>query len=63
MRAAAAELQWFTDVQAAQEKARRENKFVLLDFTGSDWCSWCMKLKGEVFDQPEFARPLPGTKS
>lgn len=47
--------QWFTDVQAAQEKARQENKSVLLDFTGSDWCGWCRKLKKEVFDQPEFA--------
>ncbi len=48
-------LEWLTDAQAAQEKARRENKFVLLDFTGSDWCGWCIKLKGEVFDKPEFA--------
>ena len=47
-------LQWFTDAQAAQEKAKQENKFVLLDFTGSDWCGWCMRLKSEVFDQPEF---------
>ena len=47
--------QWFTDLPTAQDKARRENKAVLLDFTGSDWCGWCMKLKGEVFDQPEFA--------
>jgi thioredoxin-related protein len=48
-------LEWMTDAQAAQEKAKQENKFVLLDFTGSDWCGWCMKLKREVFDQPEFA--------
>jgi len=48
-------LRWFTDAQAAKEKAKQENKFVLLDFTGSDWCGWCMKLKKEVFDQPEFA--------
>jgi thioredoxin-related protein len=48
-------LEWFTDLQSAQEKAKRENKSVLLDFTGSDWCGWCIKLKHEVFDQPEFA--------
>jgi protein disulfide-isomerase len=48
-------LEWFTDAQAAQEKAGRENKFVLLDFTGSDWCGWCMKLRSEVFDQAQFA--------
>ncbi|MDB6017042.1 MAG: trxA [Pedosphaera sp.] len=50
-----AELEWLTDLPAAKAKAQRENKFVLLDFTGSDWCGWCMKLKKEVFDQPEFA--------
>jgi thioredoxin-related protein len=49
-------LEWLTDAQAAVEKAGRENKFVLLDFTGSDWCGWCIKLKKEVFDQPEFAQ-------
>lgn len=49
------QLEWLTDASAAQEKAKRENKLVLLDFTGSDWCGWCMKLKQEVFDQPEFA--------
>jgi thioredoxin-related protein len=46
--------QWLTDVPTALQKARQENKAVLLDFTGSDWCGWCIKLKREVFDQPEF---------
>jgi protein disulfide-isomerase len=48
-------LQWLTDKQAALNKAKQENKAVLLDFTGSDWCGWCIKLKKQVFDQPEFA--------
>jgi len=47
--------QWFTDVPTALTRAKTENKTVLLDFTGSDWCGWCMRLKKEVFDQPEFA--------
>src|SRR5215467_1836959 len=29
---------------------------VMLDFTGSDWCGWCIKLHKEVFSQPEFAK-------
>ena len=48
--------EWHTDAQAAVDKAKQEGKAVLLDFTGSDWCGWCMKLKSEVFDQPEFGR-------
>ncbi|MDB6066695.1 MAG: trxA [Pedosphaera sp.] len=53
---AVAEVEWTTDVPGAIAKARAENKTVLLDFTGSDWCSWCKRLKSEVFDQPEFAQ-------
>jgi thioredoxin-related protein len=51
----AAEAEWLTDYHAALDRAGMEHKIVMLDFTGSDWCGWCMKLKGEVFDQPEFA--------
>jgi thioredoxin-related protein len=46
---------WTTDLPAAQAKAKAENKFVLLDFTGSDWCGWCIRLKKEVLSQTEFA--------
>jgi thiol-disulfide isomerase/thioredoxin len=35
-------------------QARQENKLVLLDFTGSDWCGWCKKLAAETFSQPGF---------
>lgn len=55
LRASAEQLEWLTDVPAALKKAKAENKTVLLDFTGSDWCGWCIKLKAEVFDQPQFA--------
>ena len=48
-------LEWLTDLPTALGRAKKENKAVLLDFTGSDWCGWCMKLKSEVFDQFEFA--------
>jgi thioredoxin-related protein len=50
-----AEVEWLTDYSTAMKRAKLENKVVLMDFTGSDWCGWCMKLKSEVFDQPEFA--------
>lgn len=51
----AADLDWSTDLPKAQAKAKAENKLVLLDFTGSDWCGWCIKLKKEVFSTSEFA--------
>jgi len=45
---------WETDLEIAKKRAKDENKEILADFTGSDWCGWCIKLKKEVFDQPEF---------
>src|ERR1700720_2494976 len=51
----AADLNWLTDVPKAEAQAKTDNKLVLLDFTGSDWCGWCMKLAPETFSKPEFA--------
>src|SRR6266478_2207030 len=45
----AAELEWFTDINAAVARARAENKFILLDFTGSDWSPWSQRFKTEIF--------------
>jgi thiol-disulfide isomerase/thioredoxin len=39
---------------AALETAKKEQKLVLLDFTGSDWCGWCIKLEEEALGKPEF---------
>jgi thioredoxin-related protein len=47
---------WMTDFEAAQAKAKAENKPLLLDFTGSDWCGWCIKLDEEVFSQTAFSQ-------
>ena len=42
------------DLAAAQAKAKELKKDVLVDFSGSDWCGWCIKLDQEVFSKPEF---------
>jgi thioredoxin-related protein len=49
-----AKFKWETDLDVAKKRAKDENKVILADFTGSDWCSWCIKLKKEVFDQDVF---------
>jgi len=51
---AAAELNWMTDYNAALAKAKKENKLLFINFTGSDWCGWCKKLDAEVFSTDEF---------
>ena len=45
---------WMTDFEAAKATAAKEKKLMLLDFTGSDWCGWCIKMKKEVFNEQAF---------
>ena len=52
--ASGAGLPWLTDLPQALAKAKAENKKVLVDFTGSDWCPWCIKLQKEIFQQDAF---------
>lgn len=51
----AGELEWLTDLTRAQALAKSEKKAVLIDFTGSDWCGFCIKLDKQVFATKEFA--------
>src|SRR6478672_1566308 len=53
--AAADKLDWQTDLAKAQAQAKKENKLILLDFTGSDWCGWCIKLNHDTFSKPEWS--------
>jgi protein disulfide-isomerase len=43
-------------MQTAQAQAKKSNRIILANFTGSDWCPYCMKLKAEVFDTQAFAK-------
>lgn len=45
---------WLTDLDEARKVAVREKKAILIDFTGSDWCGFCIKLRDEVFTTKEF---------
>jgi len=52
----AQELQWETDIQKAVKLSEKSKKPMLLFFTGSDWCGWCIRLQKEVLKTPEFAK-------
>jgi len=52
--ASAGEAPWLTSLPQAATQASKENKLLLLDFTGSDWCGWCKKLDADTFSKPEF---------
>ena len=51
---ASAKTGWLTDYKQAQQEAKASGKLLLVDFTGSDWCGWCIRLDREVFSKPEF---------
>lgn len=47
---------WTSDFAAAKAQAAKEGKDLLIDFTGSDWCGWCIKLNEEVFQHDPFKK-------
>ena len=49
-----AESDWLHDYNKAQEEAKANHKLLFLNFTGSDWCGWCIKFDKDVLSQPEF---------
>jgi thioredoxin-related protein len=51
----AADLNWGTDLPKALAQAKSDKKLVLLDFTGSDWCGWCIKFDKDVLSTDQFA--------
>jgi protein disulfide-isomerase len=50
----AVESGWTESYDKAVARAKAEGKLVLADFTGSDWCGWCVRLTEEVFETAEF---------
>lgn len=46
--------EWSSDYERARKQAAAERKDLLIDFTGSDWCTWCIRLRKEVFGQAVF---------
>ena len=45
---------WLTDFEKAKKEAAERKVPILIDFSGSDWCGWCVKLDQEVFSKSEF---------
>ena len=49
-----ADTDWGTDFEEAKAQAKESGKPILVNFTGSDWCGWCIKLHKEVFSKDAF---------
>jgi len=46
--------EWGLDFNQALSESKQNNKLILLNFSGSDWCGPCIKLKKDVFESAEF---------
>ena len=51
----AQELAWETNLEKATAVSIKTKKPLLLFFTGSDWCGWCIRLQKEVLKTADFA--------
>lgn len=45
---------WSGNLSAALQKAKSEQRYILLYFSGSDWCIPCIRMHKEVFDNEAF---------
>ena len=45
---------WDNDFEDAKKQADKEHKYILLNFSGSDWCIPCIKMHKEIFESPSF---------
>lgn len=45
---------WEVDMKVAVEKSKASGKPIMANFTGSDWCGWCIRFEKSVFSKPEF---------
>ena len=52
-------LEWATDLEKAKKDAAQSQKLILLNFSGSDWCVPCIKMKKELFESTGFTQFAP----
>ncbi len=46
---------WQNDFEKAKQTAAAEHKYILLNFSGSDWCIPCIRMHKEFFDAAAFS--------
>lgn len=52
--AAAAEAKWLVHLSDALGQAKEQKRWILMNFTGSDYCIWCQRFQKDVLSRPEF---------
>lgn len=49
---------WIQDFETAKAKAAAQHKHLLLLFTGSDWCPYCITMEKQILGKPEFLQAV-----
>ncbi|MFI5185397.1 MAG: thioredoxin family protein [Chitinophagales bacterium] len=47
-------LLWLNNLDEARQLAKAKHEFILLNFSGSDWCGPCIKMHDEIFESTVF---------
>ena len=47
-------INWHYNFEEAKQIAKKEHKYILLNFSGSDWCGPCIRLHKDIFDNVSF---------
>ncbi|HMK04058.1 MAG TPA: thioredoxin family protein [Ferruginibacter sp.] len=47
---------WHTDFEKAKQIAKEKHQLILLNFSGSDWCGPCIRMKKEIFGDEQFSK-------
>ena len=45
---------WMVSLEEAYTESQETGKPIMANFTGSDWCGWCIRLTKSVFSKEEF---------
>ncbi|QEM10633.1 MULTISPECIES: thioredoxin family protein [Mucilaginibacter] len=47
-------MSWLGDFSAAKNQATQQHKRILINFSGSDWCGPCIRLRSEILETETF---------
>jgi thioredoxin-related protein len=47
---------WHSNLAEAEKLAQKNHKYILLNFSGSDWCGPCIRMRNEIFNSDVFKK-------
>ena len=52
---------WQPDYSTARKIAKEKHQLILLNFSGSDWCIPCIRMRKQIFDNEDFLQMADST--